>query len=488
MTIDDANGSDIRATEAIPRSRMFAALATASLALIGVLIVLVAFGRGTRTQQSRLADVIEPASAAMLDLQRVLALQMSAQRGYHLGGASESLRTYRRLLADEQHVYDRLAPLAHVIGPEATAALAGLRAAAGRWHEAVEREESADAAEEIGGRLSTREGHFAAALGEANRLGVLIQERAEEARSAIANRRRVEDALIVTMLLLATLSVAALARLGHRMHRVSLASARVARIAEARHRDLRRVTEEKEAFIRGITHDLKNPLGVIDGSAELLEIGARGALNDQQRATIARIRRAAAEMLGTIQDLLELSRAEAAALILDEEDTDLAGLVEETVETYRPALERGGLRVLLEPEAGQLRVVTDPAKVREILGNLLTNAARHASSAGAVTVTLARRKAADRKTALAAITVRDDGSGVPAGEEDRIFKEFARGPASEGSGLGLAIGRKLARALGGDLVRDPPPAGGGAAFTLLLPAPPGGRPHGRRHALSEVSS
>ena len=109
---------------------------------------------------------------------------------------------------------------------------------------------------------------------------------------------------------------------------------------------------------------------------------------------------------------------------------------------------------------------TDPDKVREILGNLLTNAAKHASDAKNVSIRVAR---ASKVASWVAITVTDDGPGIASGTEDEIFGEFVRGEGSAGSGVGLAIARKLARLLGGDLFVDQQPPAGGAAFTLHLP-------------------
>ena len=216
-----------------------------------------------------------------------------------------------------------------------------------------------------------------------------------------------------------------------------------------------------------MTHDLKNPLGVIDGSAELLELGARGELTAEQRSTTGTIRKAAAEMLGTINDLLELSRAEAATLSIRRRDVEVNGLVLEAVRAYRPAVEKEGLDLEFVPLPEDRHIVTDPEKVREILGNLLTNAAKHAAAGGRVTVEVSLRRT-DSAPRIAA-TVSDNGPGIPSGSEDEIFAEFVRGGESGGSGLGLAIARKLARCLGGDLVLDEPPASGGATFTLELP-------------------
>lgn len=451
------------------RTQVVLALGTAFLALLAVVVVLVGFGRRTEALRTELADLVEPAHAALTDLQRVLALQMAAQRGYRLGGAEESLHTYGDLLVEERQVHARLVPLAHAIGPDATAALAAMRGATARWHEAVERTPSAPPADGLAPRLSTREGYFAAALREADRLGALIEEMAEQRRQTLSGRQRVEDGLIVAMVITAALALFALARVGRRLQTISMEARRMAGIAEKRHDALRASAKEKEAFIRGITHDLKNPLGVIDGSAELLEVGARGEVTSGQREMVQRIRRAAGEMLGIINDVLELSRAEAATLHLKPEEVELNGLIEDTVEHYRTALERNRHTVSVRPAPGDARVTTDPARVREIVGNLLTNAGRHTPAGGSVTVEVHAANGQRGAGGEVAISVADTGPGVPPERREAIFREFNRRSGSEGSGIGLAIGRKLARALGGDLQLEEG-AHQGARFTLTLPA------------------
>ncbi|MGH7504801.1 MAG: histidine kinase dimerization/phospho-acceptor domain-containing protein, partial [Longimicrobiales bacterium] len=274
------------------RTRITFALGAAFVALIAVVIVLVAFGRQTQALRMELADLVEPANATLLDLQRVLALQMAAQRGYRLGDAEISLANYRKLLAEEREGYRRLAPLAHAIGPAATTAFSEMRESTARWHEAVERPEPGVIRDGLDVRLSLREGYFAAALTRADRLGHLIEQAAERRRATIASREEVEGALIVAMVLFAIVALAIVARVGRRLHAVTLEAERMAAVAQARQADLRRTAREKASFMRGITHDLKNPLGVIDGSAELLEIGARGPISRDQREMTARIRRA----------------------------------------------------------------------------------------------------------------------------------------------------------------------------------------------------
>ncbi len=137
------------------------------------------------------------------------------------------------------------------------------------------------------------------------------------------------------------------------------------------------------------------------------------------------------------------------------------------MEDYRAAARRADIAIELEESHGLARVHTDDARVREILGNLLANAVRHTPAGGRIAVRVDRPH--DVAEQPFAIRVSDSGPGIPEDMRDDVFREFVRGRGSNGSGIGLAISRRIARALGGDLVlAHSSPAGAG--FELLLPA------------------
>ena len=158
-------------------------------------------------------------------------------------------------------------------------------------------------------------------------------------QAAAIERRKIDRAqrlaLILTAALvaLAAAAAAAVIWLGRRLSVFALT-------AEADRRELRLVLQARDRTTRGITHDLKNPLGVIVGHAELLEEGVRGELNPEQREDIGRIKRAAAAMLGLIDSLLELARVESGNISIHKTVVDLHGLISEVSGNYRMALER----------------------------------------------------------------------------------------------------------------------------------------------------
>jgi signal transduction histidine kinase len=238
--------------------------------------------------------------------------------------------------------------------------------------------------------------------------------------------------------------------------------------SDRRRRALEAVAEEKGRFLRGITHDLKNPLGAIDAYAQLLESGVRGPMPPEQLDFVARIRRVTQECVGIIQDLLHLAVAEASQIPIERGPTELRALVREAVEDYRAAIHASGFEFALELEDRLPPVHTDGRRVREILGNLLSNALKHTPSGGCITVALRQGTHGGRPAAL--LSVADTGPGIPLSDRERIFGEFQRlhPGAATGSGIGLAISRQIARLMDGELSVGGTP-GEGAVFTVALP-------------------
>lgn len=245
---------------------------------------------------------------------------------------------------------------------------------------------------------------------------------------------------------------------------------------ESRRRRLEaeRAMEHRSLLIRGITHDLKNPLAAADGSAQLFEMGLLGSLTEKQQANVGRIRRSIGSALGIISDMLELNRAEAGGLKMEISPTDVAPILDEAVEDERSEAETAGLTMQLDVPAGLPRVLADGGRVRQIVGNLLSNAVKYTPAGGRVTLSAGIRSGAATPPGgrWLAISVADTGPGIPSEEHERIFEEFYRSDAvparSTGVGLGLTISRRIARLLSGDLTVESEP-GQGSVFTLWLP-------------------
>jgi signal transduction histidine kinase len=245
-----------------------------------------------------------------------------------------------------------------------------------------------------------------------------------------------------------------------------------AREAEERRVQLERATESRARLMRGVSHDLKNPLGAIDGHASLLADGIKGPLNPGQQESVARIRRSVRALLGLITDLLELSKAETGHLTVRRRPTNLADVVRDAADEHRDEAEAAGHQLRTEIGEGLPTIQTDPDRVRQILGNLLSNAVKYTPSGGQIVVRVEERRADGHLSVSrgTAVDVIDSGPGIPAEKLDEIFEEFSRleTGSTPGTGLGLTIARRISRLLGGDISAKSE-IGRGATFTLWLP-------------------
>lgn len=240
--------------------------------------------------------------------------------------------------------------------------------------------------------------------------------------------------------------------------------------SERRREEVERVTESRTRLIRGFSHDLKNPLGAADGHLQLLEDEILGELQDRQRQSVERARRSIAAALRLINDLVALARAEAGQIDLQLDAVDLRSAAREMAEEYRASAEAKGIRLDLDlPDRFPL-IRSDPNRVRQVLGNLISNAVKYTDD-GSVRVRLQLRDGSGKEgQGWGVVEVEDTGIGIPEDQLRFLFQEFSRLSADEreGVGLGLAISQKVAQALGGRIaVRSK--LGEGSTFALLLP-------------------
>jgi signal transduction histidine kinase len=236
--------------------------------------------------------------------------------------------------------------------------------------------------------------------------------------------------------------------------------------------------KSRERLMRGFSHDVKNPLGAADGYADLLSAGIYGELEPRQTESVQRIRRSIRRALDLIDDLHELARAETGTISLRNELVDVGDLVRASGEEYRAAAYSAGLPLTVDVAEDLPLVESDSIRVRQIVGNLISNAIKYTRS-GAVTLRVRKYPAVViRKGRLSVdIEVTDTGLGIPPDKHEQIFEEFSRLDASDrpGAGLGLAISKRLAEALGGQIMVNSE-VGCGSTFTFRIPVPLPGNP------------
>jgi CheY-like chemotaxis protein/anti-sigma regulatory factor (Ser/Thr protein kinase) len=198
------------------------------------------------------------------------------------------------------------------------------------------------------------------------------------------------------------------------------------------------------------------------GFTDALLAGVDGPLNSDQEASLQWVQRGGQDLLGLINEILDLSKIEAGKLTLDIEAFDPRELVDTVVAQHRSLAAQKGIRFGWRDAGTPAEVVLDRQRVRQILVNLVGNALKF-TEAGEVEVISETR---DERFHVA---VRDTGPGIAPELGDVIFEEFhhAEGAAA-GTGLGLPISRRLARAMGGDVTFESEP-GRGSIFHLVLP-------------------
>lgn len=223
----------------------------------------------------------------------------------------------------------------------------------------------------------------------------------------------------------------------------------------------------KSSFLSMVSHDLRTPLNAIVGYAELIAMGIRGPVTDEQALDLERIMHASRYLEDLLNDVLSLARIEAGQLDMRSEPIELSAALKRAESLVRPQLAEAGLTYEREPHPAII-ARGDTERLQQILLNLLGNALKFTPAGGTV------RVSCSIDNDCAEVDVSDTGPGIPADHLERIFQPFVQmgGTRGErprqGAGLGLAISRELARAMGGELAVSSV-LGEGAAFSLRLP-------------------
>jgi signal transduction histidine kinase len=228
----------------------------------------------------------------------------------------------------------------------------------------------------------------------------------------------------------------------------------------------------KTSLLATLSHELRTPLTALEGYSELLEDEILGPLSAEQRDVVVRLRTVGRHLGSLIEDILTYASLEADRLTA----RDAPLRVDELLDTLHPFLEplarEKGIEFAVELDSGLPVLVTDEARVRQILLNLCQNAIKF-TEAGNVSLRVTRGSPTADGGATVRFAVRDTGVGIAATEMQRLFRPFsqledANTRRARGTGLGLYIARRLATMLGGriELVSRP---GEGSTFTLVLP-------------------
>lgn len=434
--------------------------------MIALATVPVLMNRAIAVHHDQIENLTQPARILVTASEGHLAHEVSLTRGFLLTGNRQFLARFREVQEDHRRVRDELRPLLQEMEPQARALFLEVERLVQQRDRATAAFLAGEvSAAEFAAQVHARQAVFEEALGALRRLREVVMATEQEHRDRIAILRSQGFWITTALILLALAASLVILLIGRR-------DLRLLGLAQEQRLQLAELVETRSRLIRGIGHDVKNPLGAADGYAALLEEGLKGELTEGQKAFVVRIRRMHRSVLDIINNLLDFSRAETGELDVALSETDVDEVVRETAEDYGGAAERAGLEFRVRTAAGRSSAPTDPTRLRAIVGNMLSNAIKYTPTGGRMEVRTGVRADAEAPGPGPWITVEveDTGPGIPREAAELIFQEYARlEPASaEGAGIGLAISRSSARLLGGDVtVRSSP--GAGSTFTLWLP-------------------
>ncbi len=233
--------------------------------------------------------------------------------------------------------------------------------------------------------------------------------------------------------------------------------------------ELRRLDDLKSRFVTLAAHELRTPLSSIHGYVEMLLDGDLGPLSDSQRDALEIVTRSSGRLMAITRNLLDVTRIEAGTFVLLLKPIDLGALLRAVIEEYEPEIRERRHQIALHAPDGLPPALCDEMRAVQIIGNLLSNAAKYTPPGGHIAVAVRR----DDGDGFLRVSVADDGPGISAEDQAHLFDLFYRGASARqdgtgGAGLGLYIARSLARLHGGQVWLESQP-GAGSTFYVSLP-------------------
>jgi signal transduction histidine kinase len=227
-----------------------------------------------------------------------------------------------------------------------------------------------------------------------------------------------------------------------------------------------RLERSRAELVSTVAHELRSPLTSVKGFTATLLAKWGKFTDDQKRVMLETVNADADRVTRLITELLDVSRIESGRMEVHRQLVDVPDRARKII-AGRVAAGEPEDRFRLEAEPGLPETWLDADKIDQILGNLVENAVRH--GAGIVSVVAQRASTGSDQQEAIAVSVRDQGEGIPPEVAHRVFRQFWRGKRRGGTGLGLYIVKGLVESLGGDITVGRAP-GGGAEFRFIVPA------------------
>lgn len=234
----------------------------------------------------------------------------------------------------------------------------------------------------------------------------------------------------------------------------------------------RQLEERKDEFVSLVSHELRTPLTSISGALDLVLSGLTGEVNEKQARYLGMAKESTESLNAIVDDLLDLAKFDRGRLRMDFRVTWMDEIVSRSVERFGPSFLERGLSVTTELPQSPLRMLADPDRLGQVIGNLLTNAVKFTPLNGEIRLGVATSPDAP---GFATVTIWNSGEAIAEADLERIFERFeqarsARTRTVKGTGLGLSISRGIVEAHGGHLWAEP--VIDGARFVMVLPAEP----------------
>ena len=395
-------------------------LAAVIFALIALVVIPIMRTQLVQPLNDDLQSVVEPGRGLVTRIHVAL-----AEEGFLVPRMLEHRDTalmarYRGAVADELAAYAELEPLIANLGPAARREFRELSALQSQWHSAIDRSLSGAAgASRV--RDPFRNAIYEDLLVTVSRLDEALNVGAQRRWAEIAAMNRAQGWVTLLVGILALGAALIVGWLASRLRVFAIT-------ADRRRAELEEAIEARARIMRGVSHDLKNPLNAILGHTELLEQEIKGPLTEAQKATLIRIRKSVDALLSLINDILDLSRAEGGQLRVTPCETQVLPIIRDSIDEHSASAAAAGHPLVVDLPSDLPPITTDPLRVQQILGNLLSNAIKYTPSGGQIKVRaeLRLRNGAKGAKRWAAIEVIDTGPGIPNDQIERVFDEFSR--------------------------------------------------------------